>query len=121
MKRFYTGNREANPVDKCSIPSFFSLFCTVYNTVLPRYFLRFPIAGSAVANCGLPGPQTATVRPATAGRRKEPAFRIFPLNEQEIIYKAKGDYIQAKRKETREVFPKNSQGKEINRGYKITF
>jgi hypothetical protein len=38
-----------------------------------------------------------------------------------IIYKAKGDYIQAKRKETREVFPKNSQGKEINRGYKITF
>ena len=33
----------------------------------------------------------------------------------------KGDYIQAKRKETREVFPKNSQGKEINRGYKITF
>lgn len=30
-------------------------------------------------------------------------------------------YIQAKRKETREVFPKNSQGKEINRGYKITF
>ena len=50
-------------------------------TVLPRYFLRFPIAGSAVANCGLPGPQPATVRPATAGRRKEPAFRIFPLNE----------------------------------------